>query len=142
LHKQLLERRTNLLKAICIGVPLKTAINKIAEEYKVKEKLLYRDWERRKSWLPLVVQLRDQTLINEIAMGIQQAREHAWTIIARYEKQPAIQLGALKVVMDTNKAMIQLLQDLGTVEKQKLQLEGTLEIRGEWWKPKDATEPK
>jgi hypothetical protein len=133
MNKQLFERRTELVRAHAIlGVPLKTIIAELSKKYEVPEAILYKDWERRERWLQNIIQLNDPSMEKFCFETLLESRARAWQVYSQNIKTDAqdgnarVALNALKVVIDSSKAMLTFLMESGRVRKAPLEIKGQL----------------
>jgi len=132
LKRKVFERRTEMLRDVCRGVPLKLIVKDLAEKYGVSVKSVYADWEKRNEWMSQIVQLEDKSLVYELVEGLKQIIPAAWI---EYEKgdNTAARVGALKVAQKTYRDLIEVLQSIGVIEKKPEQIEASVVIRA--WDP-------
>jgi hypothetical protein len=121
LDKKILERRTQMLRLSLMGIPLDMIIEKLLADYGGEEKRLYTDWERRRQWIPHIVQLEDPTLLHKFLEGARIVLPKAW-LLAEDSKNGFVKLGALKLIKDTNLEILKILQSVGAVEKKPTQV--------------------
>jgi hypothetical protein len=119
--KQLLERRTKMLQQHLMGIPLKLIVENLEKESVATAKNLYHDWERRRQWIPQVVQLDDPTLLHGFLEGARSVLPKAWLLLQDTEND-FVKLGALKLIKDTNLEVLEILQSVGAVEKKPQQV--------------------
>jgi hypothetical protein len=119
--KQLLERRTKMLQQHLMGIPLKLIVENLEKELGATAKNLYHDWERRRQWIPQVVQLDDPTLLHGFLEGARSVLPKAWLLLQDTEND-FVKLGALKLIKDTNIQVLEILQSVGVVEKKPEQV--------------------
>ena len=58
-----------MLQQHLMGIPLKLIVENLEKEFEATAKNLYHDWERRRQWIPQVVQLDDPTLLHGFVEG-------------------------------------------------------------------------
>ena len=121
MDKQLLERRTKMLQQHLMGIPLKLIVENLEREFGATAKNLYHDWERRRQWIPQVVQLDDPTLLHSFLEGARSVLPKAWLLLQDTEND-FVKLGALKLIKDTNLEVLEILQSVGAVEKKPQQV--------------------
>jgi hypothetical protein len=140
MNRELLERRTKMLRQHIMGVSLKNIIEALKEEYDVQEHALYQDWERRDQWIPQVLQLNDPTLLHRLIEGMRLVIPKCW-VIAETSKNPFARLRALQIIKDTNLHLVEVLQAVGLVEKRPIQVDQRLiMIKGKWWESRSPLE--
>jgi hypothetical protein len=125
--KALLERRTELLQQHAKGIPLKLSVQDLSGKYNRSEKQMYSDWERRKKWIPQIVQLNDPTLLHVSIEGAKSVLPKAWLLL-QDTANDFVKLGALRLIKDTNIQILEILQSVGAVEKKPEQLKLDLAI--------------
>jgi hypothetical protein len=136
--KALLDRRTEMLQQDAKGIPLKLIVQDLSPKYNRSEKQMYSDWERRKKWIPQIVQLNDPTLVHKFLEGARSVLPKAWLLLQDTEND-FVKLGALKLIKDTNIQVLEILQSIGAVEKKPIQVDQRiLLIKGQWWRPATA----
>ena len=134
----MLDRRTEMLRNHLMRIPLKLSVDTLHEKYGTPEKQLYRDWERRRQWLPQIAQLNDETMLHQCILGAEQILSKAW-LLAEETKNGFVKVAALKLIKDTNMEILEALQSVGAVEKRPIQVDQRiLVIKGQWWVPKTA----
>jgi hypothetical protein len=121
MDKQLLERRTKMLQQHLMGIPLKLIVENLEKESGATAKNLYHDWERRRQWIPQVVQLDDPTLLHSFLEGARSVLPKAWLLLQDTDND-FVKLGALKLIKDTNLEVLEILQSVGAVEKKPQQV--------------------
>lgn len=121
MDKQLLERRTKMLQQHLMGIPLKLIVENLGKESGATAKNLYHDWERRRHWIPQVVQLDDPTLLHSFLEGARSVLPKAWLLLQDTDND-FVKLGALKLIKDTNLEVLEILQSVGAVEKKPQQV--------------------
>jgi hypothetical protein len=133
MNRELLERRTRMLKLSIQGVRLKDIIDTLTEDFKCKAKSLYEDWRRRNQWIPQILQFNDPTLLPRLLEGMRLVIPKAW-MIAESSENDFCKLKALQLIENTHADLIKALQSIGVVEKRPLQIEQRpIMIRGRWW---------
>ena len=146
MDKALLERRTDMLHKHLMGAPLKAIVESLSEKYGVKEKQLYTDWERRRKWLPQIVQLDNPALLHEHLQGVLDEIPRLWLIAEgktedekKYLYRPRDRLEAFREIKDIRFRVLEILQSVGVVEKKPIQVDQRiLLIKGQWWRPQTA----
>ena len=121
MDRQLLERRTKMLQQHLMGIPLKLIVENLEKEFDATSKNLYHDWERRRHWIPQVVQLDDPTLLHGFLEGARSVLPKAWLLLQDTEND-FVKLGVLKLIKDTNIQVLEILQTVGVVEKKPEQV--------------------
>jgi len=97
----LLKRRVEMLDDVTKGFHLSTVITQLAEKYKVSEACLYKDWERRGQWMPIVMGLDKFAEFTDIIESkLNAVQRAAWALYTRADNDSA-RVGALKVVLDS-----------------------------------------
>jgi len=127
--KALLERRTDMLHKHLMGAPLKAIVANLSEKYDATEKQLYTDWERRRKWIPQIVQLNDPALLHEHMQGILDEIPQLWLIAAgktddekKYLYRTRDRLEAFKEIKDIRFRVLEILQTIGVIEKKPQQV--------------------
>ena len=110
-----------MLQQHLMGIPLKLIVENLEKEFRATAKNLYHDWERRRQWIPQVVQLDDPTLLHGFLEGARSVLPKAWLLLQDTEND-FVKLGALKLIKDTNIQVLEILQSIGAVEKKPDQL--------------------
>jgi hypothetical protein len=135
MNKRLLQRRSDLLRQSVTGAPLKLIVEVLSDKYNVDEKTLYADWERRRHWVPQIVQLEDPTLLHQLIRGAQDVLAKAW-LVAETSKNSFAKLKALTLIKDTNLGLLKAFQSIGLISQRPIQVDQRiLVIRGRWWLP-------
>lgn len=107
-------------------------VQTLAKEYNKTEKCIYNDWGRRHKWIPQIMQLEDPTFVLTIIKGLEEIIRHGWAEYSNVKgdpqqglppNPPAVRIGALKIVSQTYKDIIQLAQSVGYVPKVKEQVD-------------------
>jgi hypothetical protein len=119
----LLERRLYCLSLAYTGSRPSQWIPHIASKYNTKEKTVWRDWNRRHTWLPQLVQ--QQSSDQKVAELISRLE---FTLEIVYKKaimstNEAVQIGAARTVVMLSKELFKIGQDVGlypSIEKDLL----------------------
>jgi hypothetical protein len=99
-----------MLSLLAEGFLHKTVVVKIAKKYDVTPLAIYKDWERRKTWIWQISGVTDPTLILELIAGMRKVNSKAWHEY-RTTPNPSVKLGALKLINKSYKELISLLLD-------------------------------
>jgi len=98
---EILKRRTEMLDSICKGFHPSEVVSHLAEKFKVSERCLWSDWERREKWVPLLLSLEKYA---EFADGMETklnaVQKAAWSTYMRATNDSA-KVGALRLVLDS-----------------------------------------
>jgi hypothetical protein len=112
-----------------MGAPLKAIVANLSEKYDATEKQLYTDWERRRKWIPQIVQLNDPALLHEHMQGILDEIPQLWLIAAgktddekKYLYRTRDRLEAFKEIKDIRFRVLEILQTIGVIEKKPQQV--------------------
>jgi predicted amidohydrolase YtcJ len=101
LNLKLLKRRVEMLDTVNKGFHPAVVIGQLAEKYKVSERCLWSDWERRMKWVPVLLGLEKYTGFAEgIEAKLNAVQKAAWSIYVHADNDNA-RVGALKVVLDS-----------------------------------------
>ena len=96
-----LKRRAEMLDAVCKGIHPSAVIGQMAEKYKVSERGLWSDWERREKWVPILLSLgKYADFAGAIESKLNAVQKAAWSIYLRADNDNA-RVGALKVILDS-----------------------------------------
>lgn len=140
MNQKQLEMRQEILKAVCKGVTVRETAEGIAKkEYpgdtkkdmKMRKTLIARlqkDWSRRNVWMPMIVRINDSSLICELLAGMRETIPWAWMEYTKATDNPIAKINALKLVKDTNKDMIEVLQNIGAITR--VEVSGNVHIDG------------
>lgn len=135
-----MNRRTEMLRQHLKGIPLKLILEDLSQKYNAKETKLRRDWDRRQKWIPQIIQLDDPTLLHRCLEGAREIIFDAWRL-AKNSDNEFVQLGALKLIKDTNLALLERLESAGVIQRAPVQVEQRiLMIKGQWWRPVGSPE--
>lgn len=97
----LLKRRVEMLDDVTKGFHLSTVIAQLAQKYKVPESCLYKDWERRGQWMPIVMGIDKYAEFTDVIENkLNAVQRAAWSLYMRADNDSA-RVGALKVVLDS-----------------------------------------
>jgi hypothetical protein len=103
LKEKLLKRRQEMLDLANKGVHPSVFIEQLAAEYKVSERCLWSDWERRGSWAPVLLGYEKYAGFVDMAESkLNSVQKYAWRVAVNSEN-PNAKVGALKIIADTVK---------------------------------------
>lgn len=143
--RQLYERRVDLLRAMVKGNSVSSTFKILSANDpqttrygRLTEKMLINDWNRRREWEPIVLQLSDGSLLHEIIAGMKETMPQAWAIYSQsmatknvkgitIKPNLPIALGALNTLQAGYGRLLAALQDSGIVEKAALKIAATVE---------------
>ncbi len=95
------KRRVEMLDDITKGFHLSMVVPQLAEKYHVSEVCLYKDWERRGQWIPVLMGLdKFAEFTDVIESKLNAVQRAAWSLYLRADNDSA-RVGALKVVLDS-----------------------------------------
>src|SRR5271169_3161490 len=98
---ELLKRRTEMLDSVCKGFHPSAVISQMAENYKVSERCLWSDWERRDKWVPMLLSLEKYAeFVDEMETKLNAVQKAAWSTYMRANNDSA-KVGALRLVLDS-----------------------------------------
>ncbi len=98
---ELLKRRTEMLDSVCKGFHPAQVISQMAEKYKVSQRCLWSDWERRDKWVPMLLSLEKYAEFTETAeMKLNAVQKAAWSTYTRADNDSA-RVGALRLILDS-----------------------------------------
>ena len=98
---ELLKRRTEMLDMICKGFHPSAVISQLAEKYKISERCLWSDWERREKWVPMLLSLEKYAeFADEVETKLNAVQKAAWSTYMRTSNDSA-RVGALKIVLES-----------------------------------------
>lgn len=101
MNLKLLKRRVEMLDTVNKGFHPAVVIGQLAEKYKVSERCLWSDWERRMKWVPVLLGFEKYTGFAEgIETKLNAVQKAAWSIYVHADNDNA-RVGALKVVLDS-----------------------------------------
>lgn len=99
-----------MLDAVSRGLHPSAFIPQLAEKYAVSERALWSDWQRRKTWVPVVLGLEEYSgFCNEIKQRLNAVQKAAWRILVEASNDSA-KVGALRTVLETLKAHAEIVQ--------------------------------
>lgn len=127
MKKTLLERRRQFIKDFCRGVPLNIIVKGLSDKYGVSEQTIYSDWRRRNSWMPILFNVEDETLILQYIAGLKEVIPAAWTQYVEGDNTAA-KVGALRLAKDIYMDLIDILQSIGAVPKKPFEIKA--EVKG------------
>jgi hypothetical protein len=108
------------------GVPLKQAAADIAAKYPgTSIQSVQTDWQRRRKWLPDLVNVGDSTVFEQAFFGLKELIPMAWVEFSRAPAGTTVKNRALALLIDVYCHLISILQDSGFAPKAPLQLETT-----------------
>jgi len=142
LNESLKARRLDLLRRMVKGAKLFEAVPPVAKRWRVSSETLSRDWGRRKSWIPKIVNLQDPTIIHEILTGMREIIPNIWATYARAIKEgnTSSQIGALRTAIVAYLKIIELLQATGYIPAEPVSLKADAEDFA--WEDLDEAERK
>jgi len=123
--EHVLKRRRELAHMIFMGVDKSEAFEKIAELHDVKPHTVRCDWSQREDWLRKVFDIEVDEEVIELILSEQRFVRDKYMEIYRTAKSESTKLGCLNSVRDANEQLIDLMQKLGILDKQKDKLEIT-----------------
>ena len=98
---ELLKRRTEMLDTVSKGFHPSAVITQMAEKYKVSERCLWSDWERREKWVPMLLSLEKYAeFADEVETKLNAVHKAAWSTYMRTSNDSA-RVGALKIVLES-----------------------------------------
>lgn len=102
MRNQVLERRTELLKMEGLGFTKYEIVKQLTNKYDVSDRMLYYDYQRRKSWQPLIQELADpEKLVLKIINRFEQIYQRAAFIHIQADNDNA-RIGALRTMIEAN----------------------------------------
>lgn len=118
MKKELLERRRELLRLRCLGITTSRIMKQLAPKYGVSEKALWKDYERQDTWVRLVLgDVDHEVFVYELVCEIHELRTRGWQLLMSGHVQDSVKVAALRVLFDSIKREIELLQSLGKTSK-------------------------
>lgn len=101
LNIDLLKRRVEMLDSVCKGFHPSSVISQLAEKYHVSARCLWCDWERRRKWVPTLLNLENYgEFAQEIETKLNAVQKAAWSTYLRTKNDNA-RVGALKVILES-----------------------------------------
>lgn len=124
------QRKRELAKLIFSGMSRYQAFEKIAEDYDVMKSTVKNNWANRKSWLRDVFDIGDVENITELLLSEQRWLRDKYMEVFEKAKSDNSKVGCLNAIRESNQQMVELMQELGVMEKQadKLDIEGDFSI--------------
>jgi FlaA1/EpsC-like NDP-sugar epimerase len=96
------ERRLEALKLEGMGLSQPDIVKQISEKFQVSAKSIYRDFQLRDQWQPILLQLKDRDkVMQKIINRYEQIYERAAFKHVTSQNEN-VQVGALKIMLDTN----------------------------------------
>jgi DNA polymerase III delta prime subunit len=140
---QRMERRREMMSLIVQGYPLSVVADAIEKKYRVPADVVYKDWQRREKWLPLLYNIdKPDALVNELLTQMHTTIEKAWETHreAMKDKNANAAVGALRCINETSQRIVETLQSLGKITQKPIQVQNIM-VKGRWWE-KDNVQPK
>ena len=113
----ILERRAEMLDAVCTGFHPSAVIGQLAEKYDASEKALWSDWLRRDKWVSFLLELEKFSdfsgMVVERLNGVQKA---AWSIYLKASNDSA-RVGALRTVLEALEIHRDIVQTLDVLDR-------------------------
>ena len=106
--QQIFERRRLLLLLRIRGVPLRHSMREIMARTHSSRHAVYKDWERRRHWLPTMLRLEDNTLVYEVFYGLRMVAAELWRQAETGDSVKA-RLGALYALLRVHVTLVRLL---------------------------------
>jgi len=135
------ERRSKMLNLYGKGVKLSTLVSDLAREYRVKQHTVYVDWGRRGEWLEDIVGLKNAGFGTIIISNVKQIVPNAWKefLTAPSSRE---RVNALRLILDVNTRMFEMLQSLGKIAKvpEKFEAKMVEPIIVRMWTPEEQKE--
>ena len=127
-----LEIRRELFSNVVKGASITDACENIIKDYKkrgihVTFNSLYRDWNRRDKWLPLLAKLEDeQELVIGLMLELREARVEGWRLYRQVmeSNNENAAVGVLKMINESIHNQVKLLQSLGKMHRAPTSIEG------------------
>jgi hypothetical protein len=105
---ELLERRRIMLKNHNSGISLADNVNFVSHTYGITRQAAYKDWSRRKHWVPLLIEINDQKqFFYDSVAHLFELRRQA-TREALQADNSAARIGALRLNFDITMKLIEL----------------------------------
>lgn len=110
------ERRSKMLNLYGKGISLNTIVSDLAREYEVKKHTIYVDWGRRGKWLDDILGSKYPGFELIVVNNIKQILPNAWKefLTAPSSRE---RVNALRLILDVNTHIFEMLQSLGKIEK-------------------------
>ena len=81
MNQSLYERRGQCLKFYSRGIPPSKWTKELSQVYHVSPDTIWRDWNRRDRWLPVIANMKDpETVMSACVQENMQVKEAAWKL--------------------------------------------------------------
>jgi hypothetical protein len=135
LNIELWDRRETLLKHMVRGARLKDAAEEMTKDitnsFERRRQIfaIYKDWERRESWIESIVRLNDKTYLAELIAAANESTRRCWIEYASADNSNA-KIGALRTIIDGKLRIGLLLMKAGIIRQAPQKIESTMTIAG------------
>jgi len=97
-----IERRLEALKLEGMGLSQPEIVKQLSQKFQVSARSVYRDFQLRSQWQPVLLQLKDQDkVIQKVINRYEQIYERAAFKHVTSQNEN-VQIGALKIMLDAN----------------------------------------
>jgi hypothetical protein len=127
MKRALLIRRTEVFKRMVKGFSIEAVAKDLIKNNPLYQNLsvsaIVTDWTRRKNWLHLIIRSDDQTILNETLGSVREVAHAGWKIYAdslyedKKKKNFKAQVGALRIVLEANAKLLDILQNIGVIDR-------------------------
>ena len=119
MQANIVERRRELLKLRSLGVSLPDAVKELASKFDVSARTIYSDWEKRKDWIGLFLDIGDPEAFSlDILSNHRQIYSFAVKEYLSADNSSA-RIGALRLLRDLNLDLNELVTLNGLLERGK-----------------------
>lgn len=108
MNQTLYERRVQCLKFYSRGIPPSKWTKELSQIYHVSPDTIWRDWNRRQIWLPVIANMKDpETVMSACVQENMQVKEAAWKLYHNGDNDNA-RAAALKIILEVNDRLMEL----------------------------------
>lgn len=108
MNQTLYERRLDSLRFHSRGIPPSVWTKELAQKYKVFADTIWRDWNQRHTWLPVVANMKNpETVMAGCVQENIQVKQAAWKLYHSAQNDTA-KAAALKVILEVNDRLFSL----------------------------------
>ena len=103
MKSELLERRSKMLELRAKGWELSDIVSHLAREHECSKQIIYRDWVRRKHWMPKLLELDDRDRLYLDILADHKEISRLATLEFLQGDNSSARVGALRLRRDINK---------------------------------------
>lgn len=132
-HIERWERRKQMVNAYSQGYSFSDFADKVCEKFGVSYEALRSDWNRRKKWMPQLVQIDDKGMrVANLMLQIRAIQNEAWTAYraAMANKNHNAAVGAIEKLIRIVKHEVEICQSLGILHAEATKIDALVTTTG------------